>query len=229
MAPTDFDYIATRNQIIEDAFEIVGVKSASQPLTAAQLQQGVAALQKLVKGWTNKHVFLWSFNETSFATVATQELYDSTLDQAIIGLDKAYVVDSNEDVPLEVVSYSRYLDYYDKTVNTGRPRVIAYKPTPSPSVYVWPSPDAIYTIKALCVFRLKDFDTAGGTGNIPERFQEALLYGLADRLFDKYPGPMNQMQWIASKYAQFFAEAARADTPNETTNEVEGLFSNRRC
>ena len=35
---------------------------------------------------------------------------------------------------------------------------------------------------------------------------------------------MNERQLIAAKAEQFFREAKGADVPQETTNEVEGLF-----
>lgn len=228
MTATEFDYLATRNEVIESAFEIVGALETGQTLDGDMLAQGVRALQLMVKGWSNKHLFLWSFNQGSFATVSGQELYTTTDltgdNDTIIGLDKAWIVDGTEDLPLEVISYSRYLDIFDKESNSGRPIAVAFKPTPSPSFYVWPSPDAAYTIKVLSVFPLKDFDDASGSGDVPARFQEALVYGLADRLFDRYPGPMNERQLIQNKAEKFFLEAKRADTPTETKNEVEGLF-----
>lgn len=231
MAITDFDYLATRNQIIQGAFRIVGALETGQNLTADMLDQGVKALQLLVKSWSNKHLFLWSFRQSSFTTVAAQELYTTTdltgEDDAIIGLDKAWVVDSNDDLPLEVISYSRYLDIQDKETNTGRPSAIAFRPTPSPSFYVWPSPDTAYTIKILSVYPLEDFDTAAGDGDLPARFQRALKYGLAEDLFDEYPGPMNERQYVQGKAANLFREAKIFDTPTETTSEVESLFG--RC
>ena len=228
MAITDFDYIATRNEIIEGAFRIVGALEAGQSLTADMLDQGVKALQLLIKSWSNEHLFLWSFEQSSFATVAAQEAYTTTdltgEDDAIIGLDKAWVVDSSEDLPLEVISWSRYNDIPDKTTNPGRPMVIAFKPTPSPSFDVWPSPDAAYTIKTLAIYPMQDFDTAAGTGDVPARFQKALKYCLAEDLFDEYPGPMNERQYVQGKAAELFRKAKNSDMPVETTNEVEGLF-----
>lgn len=232
MAATDFDYIATRNEIIEGAFRIVGVLEKGQNLSAELLDQGVKALQLLIKSWSNKHLFLWSFDQSSFSTVIDQEAYTtadlSGDDDLIIGLDKAWYVDSNEDIPLEVISYSRYLDLYDKETNSGTPIAIAFKPTPEPSFYIWPSPDAAYTIKTLAVYPLKDFDVAAGTGDVPARFQRALKYCLAEDLFDEYPGPMNERQYVQNKAETLFREAKHMDAPVETTNEVEGMYG-RRC
>lgn len=242
-AAGDFDYVATRNQIIEGAMRIVGALDPDQTLTPALLSQGVKALQLLVKSWQNEHLFLWNFDIGSFVTVAAQEWYQNlaglssnALSQAI-GLDKAWLVDSSgNDLELEVLSYSRYLDIRTKTTSTGRPTHIAFKPTfdadvsanvseKHASFFLWPSPDAVYTIKPLVVFPLKDVDAAGGAGEIPVRFQRALKYGLAEDLFDEYPAEsLNKMQYVQDKAANLFLTAKRSDQPQETTNEVEGLF-----
>jgi hypothetical protein len=231
VAITDFDYLATRNEIIQRAFRIVGALEPGQVLSADMFAQGVDALQQLVKSWSNNHLFLWSFDQSSFSTVSTQSLYTTTEltgdDDAIIGLDKAWVVDSNDDLPLEVISYSRYQDIHDKD-SSGRPQVIAFKPTPSPSFYLWPVPDAIYTIKLLSIYPLKDFDDAAGSGDVPAKFQKALTYCLAEDLFDEYPGPMNERTFIAAKAAELFRKAKNADMPVETNDEVEGFYRGRR-
>jgi len=230
MAITDFDYLATRNEVIQRAFRIVGALEPGEVLSANMLAQGVDALQQLVKSWSNKHLFLWSFDKSSFATVSTQLLYTITdlsgEDDAIIGLDEAWVVDSTQDLPLEVISYSRYQDIPDKA-STGRPLAIAYKPTPNPSFYLWPVPDAVYTIKTLSIYPLKDFDDASGSGDLPAEFQKALTYGLAEDLFDEYPGPMNERTYIAGKAQELFRQAKNADMPVETNDIVEGFYRGR--
>lgn len=228
MVATDFDYIATRNEIVQGAFRIVGALDPTQTISADMLVQGVEALQQLVKSWLNKHLCLWRLNQSSFATVSAQELYTTTDltgdDDTIIGLDKAWVVSGNDDLPLEVLSYSRYLDISNKEADSGRPLAIAFKPTPDPTFYVWPSPNAAYTIKILAVYPLKDFDSASASGDVPARFQRALKYGLAEDLLDEYPGAMNARQYIQQKAHELFIEARNFDLPVETTNEVEGLF-----
>lgn len=226
---TDFDYVATRNDIIKAAFRILGVIEASQSLTGRMLEQGVEALELLVKSWSNEHLFLWSFNETSFATVISQTVYTSSFNQDLIGLDKAwYIDDSNYRQEMEVVSYSRYLDIREVGTDQGFPRVIAYKSTPDPSFYIWPTPSQVRTIKALCIIPLKDMDDPDEHGDIPARFQRALKYGLAEDLFDEYPGAMNEREFISNKAANLFRAARKFDTPVETNDEIQGLYSNRR-
>ena len=227
MAATDFDYVATRNEIIEGAFRIVGALEPDQSLTAEMLAQGIKALQLLIKSWANKHVFLWSYNQDSFSTVVGDITYTSSLDQSILGIDKAYVVDSNDDIPIEVISYSRYLDIVNKETNTGRPLAIAYKPTPDPSIYVWPEPDAVYTVKFLKIVPLQDFDSASTTGDLPVEFHRALKYGLAEDLFDEYPGPINERLYVQKKAKDLFDEAKNNDVAVESNNEVESLYGRR--
>lgn len=223
----NFDYIATRNDLIYGAFRIVGAIQKGQVLSAEMLQEGVNALQLIIKSWTNEHYFSWAFTSETFTTTASQETYDSTLDQGIVGLDKAWVVDSNDDLPLEVISYSRYLDIFDKTTNDGRPTVICYKPTPDPSFILWPQPDATYTIKALVLTSLQDQDVEDDANGMPVRWQRALKYALADDLFDEYPGTLGERQMVAIKAAALFKKAKGADMPQETNSEVESLFPRR--
>ena len=226
MVASNLDYIATRNEIIEGAFRIVGALEVGQTLTANMLDQGIKALQLLIKSWSSKHLFLWTFNTYTFS-ILSGNAYDDQ-DDALIGLDKAWIVDAttSEDIALEVVSWSAYNDIQDKTT-TGRPLLIAYKPTPEPRFYVWPTTDDDYDIKCLCIYPLQDFDSASGSADTIVRFQRALKYGLAEDLFDEYPGPMNERQYVQGKAAELFREAKNSDRPIETTNEVAGMFGRR--
>lgn len=228
MASANFDYLATRNDIIASAFRIVGVHSVGQPLPANKLAQGVEALQMLIKSWINKHIFLWSYEVTDFDTVANQERYLEAdgVSADIIGVDRAWYVDpsSNEDIPIDVISFRRYLDQWNKETNPSTPCAITFKRGPEPSVYVWPSPNAVFTIKMLSIFALQDFDTAGGSGEIPAEMQRALKYGLAADLFDEYPANVEHMNFVQRKAEILFQEAKNFNTPRESTNEIESLY-----
>lgn len=227
MAPTDFDYVATRNKIIESAFRIVGVLRLGQALSGAQMQSGVDALQLLIKSWSNEHFFLWSYNLDTFPTVIGSITYNSILEDEIIGVDKAFYTDGTRETQIDVLSYSAYLDLEDRNEKTGRPTAIAFKPTPEPSIVVYPKPDAVYTINFTSISPLQDMESASGHGDLPVRFQRALKYGLAEDLFDEYPGPMNEREFVKIKAAELFAKAKRSDMPRETESEVEGFYPRR--
>ena len=241
----DFDYVLTRNKIVAAALRICGALDPNQNPSAAMSTQGREALQLLVKSWQNKHVFLWSLSQASFNTIANQTEYNNdsgivtgvSQDLALaMGIEKAWIInDDDTREEIQVISYSRYLSLRDTeaTVSEGKPKAVAFKRTWSTDadaanfhaqIFVYPSPDAVYVMNVLAVYPLKDFDTAAGHGDLPVEFQRALKYGLAEDLFDEYPGPMNEREYIQGKAAQLFAEAARRDTPVETVNEVASLF-----
>lgn len=231
MAASDFDYAATRNDIIKSAYRIVGAIEAGEDPTAEQLSDGITALQLLVKSWANKHVFLWNFNLDTFSTVSSQVAYTSVdgVDITLIGLDKAWVVIDSDDVEIEVITYSEYLDIPTKA-DTGKPLKIAIKRNPAPTIYLWPVPDAVYTIKTLGPNKMQDFSNdPSGTANLPAEFQRALKYGLAEDLFDEYPGPMNEREYIQGKAASLFIEAKNMVKPTKSNSEIESLFPSPRC
>lgn len=230
MVAADFDYLATRNEIIQDALEIVGVCEAEQSPTAEQLVQASKGLQSIIKHWSNKHSFLWSLDIGLISTVAATDNYvvAAGLDAAI-GLEKAWYVNSNQYIPLEVISYSEFVSIEDHENSSGIPKRIAFRPLPSPSYYLDPIPDAAYVVRLLAVQSLEDMDSAGGSGDIPARFQMALTYALAVRLYDKYPADMNRMQWVAQQAKNFFTEASRRDVSTPTTEEIASAFPMSRC
>jgi hypothetical protein len=231
MALTSFDYIQTRNEIISGALRIVGALEPDQSPTAEMLEQGIKALQLLVKSWANEGLFLWGLEISELGTVAAQVKYTSAdLDSTStapglpIGIEKAWIEDGNNDLQIECITYSRYQDFLNKVDTIGRPQFVAFRPAPTPEIYFYPAPDAIYGVKILGVYPMEDFDSASGSGDFPAHFQRALKYGLAEDLFDEYPGPMNERQFIQTKAAELLAKAKRTEMPRETTNEVEGLF-----
>jgi hypothetical protein len=225
---TDFDYLATRNQIIEEALAIVNVKRDGQPLSAAQIAEGAKSLNLLVKSWTNKHVFLWSQVEEDLSTVASTASYTSGFTPEALGIDKAAVVVGDRDKEIQVITYSQYEAIEDKT-RTGEPQYIAfYKVDRAAKVFLYPTPDQVYTVKFLSVLPLKDMEDADGYGDVTAQFQLALAYGLARLLHSKYPDEPGKMKRVADMSQEFFLEACRGDRQIPSDDRVDSLFPARR-
>lgn len=231
MASTDFDYISTRNEIIERALRIVGALELGEPMSAEQVAQGSQALNEMVKAWETERVFLWTLKNLSFSTVAGTASYaGSALDtsnSSIIGIDAAYYYNGSTEEDLEVISWVEYQKIIDKAVQ-DIPRLVAVLPNANTiTAYFWPTPAAIYTIKLSAVCRLKDFDSSSSTGDFPSRFTRALVYGLAYDLSDEYSLPVGEKDRIGVKANEALRKAKSSDLDREDDNCVKGAYSYR--
>ena len=225
---SDFDYLASRNAIINEAFGIVNVRRDGQPINAAQLAEGVQSLNLLVKSWTNKHVFLWSQVLEDLTTVASTASYSSGFTPESLGIDKASVVFGDRDREISVITFSQYEAIEDKT-REGQPQYIAfYKSDRAAQIYLYPTPDQVYTVKFLSVLPLKDMEDPDGYGDVTAQFQLALAYGLAELLHSKYPDEPQKMSRVSKMADRFFSEAARGDRQIPSDDRVESLFPARR-
>jgi hypothetical protein len=64
-----------RNDIIEAALDLIGVKAAEEPATAADTQDGAAALDRMVKTWQSDGAHLWSEQEATLFVQPGQAKY----------------------------------------------------------------------------------------------------------------------------------------------------------
>jgi hypothetical protein len=226
MATTDYDFNQTRSEVIERAFRIIGVGTPGQSLSGEQTAQGVVALNVLVKQWQTRRVFLWTIKESSLAFTASTA--NATLGNEVLGIDKAWYTTSNSDIPIEIISYRKYQEIVNKTSESATPTYIAmdYSKT-TPDLYLYPTPSANITIYFLAVERLQDMDSSGGNADIPQRFLQALTYGLADVLSDEYGLPLNERQYIKNKYDEYFFDAQKSDYEWEDETHVAGAYSSK--
>lgn len=223
MATTDFDFYNTRNQIIQRAFRIVGALSEGEQMSAYQIDQGVNALNALVKSWQTRHIFLWRLEVISKSVTSGSSSFTVTADPAVVGIDRAYWVDGTTDHRIQVVSFREYQDIPDKQ-STGKPLAITFDAKESPTFYLYPELDETTTIKILAICKLKDYDGAGDTGEIPVRFHNALIYGLACDLADEYGLPLGERQFIKMKADEFFSDAKRSDRERVDSSFVKSAY-----
>lgn len=74
-----------RNDIIEAALDLIGAVAAEESATAADIQDGAAALDRMVKSWQSKGAHLWTENEATLFVQPGQVEYqigDSSPDHA---------------------------------------------------------------------------------------------------------------------------------------------------
>lgn len=227
MTTAEYDFTNTRNQIIDRAFEIIGVKTLGETLDGESTQQGVLALNTLVKSWQGKNIFLWTLRTVDQTLSAGTEDYLLTSDPAIVAVDTAYIAGANDDEKLEVLSWRQYQDIPDKA-SSGRPVAVAINNLPSPTLYVYPVPTSTLTLRMLAICKLKDWDSASSGGDFPVRWERALTYCLAADLADSYGLQLGERDRLAQKAERLFIEARQGDRDRTDTPFVEGSYCTRR-
>lgn len=201
MAATDYDFLATRTEIIESALRKVGGLARGEVLSAYKSTNAILALNAMVKAWQNENIFLWSEVLFPVTTAIGTASYAGPTNPPFLSLDKAFIRESSIDTPLEVYSWRKYQDIENKA-DRGKPMRIAYD-TSAALIYFHTVPDALYTIYTFGVAKLKDFEAAAGSGDFSSRWSEALMFGLAYRLSFEYPASASQRPSLKT-----FAEGA---------------------
>lgn len=226
MPTTDYDFNLTRNEIIESAFQVVGALALGETLSANQLNQGNKQLNSLIKRWQNRHVFLHTLQlQTQALTTGTASY---VLGNEVESIVQAYYTDNGYDQPVEIVSYRKYLEIPDKDV-PGDPVLCAinYNPT-TPTLFVYPVPTGSLTLSYLAEMRLKDMDTASSNADLPQEYLDALIYGLAAKLCDRYGTPIAERQMIKREAEALFQELKTADHDYEDNTFVTSAFPRER-
>lgn len=230
MAVADFNWQSTRNDIIERAFRICGALSLGEAMSSEQSDQGVQALNDMVKSWQSKHVYLWTEYSNTLTLSASTASYALDTDPYIIAIEKAFIRVSNVDTPIEVCSYHKYLDVSQKTTEATNPSLIATqwdRDTGLFTAYVWPVPNATGTIFYSGITRLKDWDTATSNGDFQPHWTDALTYGLAANLADEIGLPIREREYLTAKADDLLKEAKKGDKAIEENDCVEGAYSYR--
>ena len=226
-ATTDFN--PTLNEIIEEAFERCGreLRSGYDFRTARR------SLNLLIGEWANRGINLWTIEQGSINLVQGQTTYDlpsDTVDllEHVIRTNPGQV--SNQtDLTITRISVSTYATIPNK-LTQGRPIQVWVNrqsgqitnllgaTRANPEINVWPAPDQGTTLNPYYVFyywRLKRIYDAGNGVNVPDipfRFQNCLIAGLAYMLGMKLPDvSIDRITLLKAQYDEAWELAAGED------------------
>lgn len=209
------------SEIIEDAFERCG----SELRSGYDFKTARRSLNLLLIEWASKGINLWTVEQGQIVLstgVATYTLPVDTIDL----LDQVIRTGSGQnqsDITISRISESTYATIPNKNA-LGRPIQVwinrqsgATIPTgvASPTINVWPTPqapDSQYTFVYWRLRRMQDAGDGVNTQDIPFRFLPALIAGLAYYLSMKLPGvDIQRAQALKMVYDEQFDLAAQED------------------
>lgn len=216
------------NNIVEEAFERCGKELRS----GYDLRTARRSLNLLTVEWSNRGVNLWTIEQGSIALNENQSIYELPVDtiDLLEHVTRTGTGQNQQDLAITRISVSTYATIPNKNA-TGRPIQVwvdrqsgATYPSggrpegtnPStgvdhPQIYVWPAPDQsdYYTFVYWRLRRIQDAGNGVQTQDIPFRFLNCLISGLAYYLSAKIAP--DRMQMLKGQYDEQWKYATEED------------------
>lgn len=202
----------TALEVIEQAFHKLGKASEGEAMTARMYGDGLSALNLMLKTM-NADEHLWQMQERTLTMVAGQAAY--TLTPKPLRVLSVRRMRQTIETPMNRLSRQVYFDQPNKTASPSIPVSYYYDPQQASGVlYLWPAPSAAtiadYTINMTVVRRFDAVTSTGQTLDVPEEWQEAIVWGLADRLETEYPVNDSRLAGKVTAYAVATYNALRS-------------------
>ena len=203
-------------ELVEEAYERAGLELRS----GYDLKTARRSLNFLLAEWANKGLNLWTVNTGTLALVAGQKTYttaDGLPADAVDYIEHVCRTASggvNTDISLNRISVSTDANIPTKD-QTGRPyQIYVDRATSAPKITLWPVPDSSTTY-TLAYWYLKRMDDATNpvsqTIEVPFRFYNALVSGLAYHIALKKPEAAERVSMLKELYDEAFQLAADED------------------
>ena len=232
----------TLNELIEEAFERCGLELRS----GYDFRTARRSLNFLLTEWANRGINLWTIEQGQIPLVQGQVVYDlpsDTVDllEHVIRTFPGSVA-NQIDININRISVSTYSTIPNK-LTQGRPiqvwinRQSGQEPQGStrkvPQINVWPSPDQgnlqnpYYYFVYWRLRRMYDAGTGSNVEDIPFRFQNALVAGLAYMLSVKLPEALPRVPMLKQQYDEAWEMAAGEDREKAPDRLVPRMITYR--
>jgi len=231
---TIFDKNFSIDEIIEEAFERLGIQNVS----GYQLKTSRRSLNIMFQEWGNRGIHYWEIEDTNIDLIEGQSDYDffrSTTDgtsavttptNGITGMSDVLEAQlrsnrtqtTQSDSPMTKVDRSTYAGFSNK-LSKGTPNQYwVERFIDKVRIHVYPTPDSTNASKDMHIFFIKRIQDIGAYTNatdVPFRFVPCMVSGLAYYLSMKYAPQL--MQGMKLVYEDEFQRALQEDGSASST------------
>lgn len=189
--------MATARDIIQDAFQRIGVYAAGETMSDADAERGLVVLNDMLDSWSNEELFCYANLEQSLVLQPGVQTY--TLGPGGTGLQfrplsirngpgAAYIQDQTGSIYyVEVVTQDVWNQIGYRLSNSNLPDTIFYDPQfPLGILNVFPIPSIGYTLSFDSFLQLSDFATLSTQMVFPSGYKKALQTCLGLELWSEY-------------------------------------------
>lgn len=195
--------------IAEEAWERAGREMKS----GYDLRTARRSMNLLTLEWQNRGINMWTMDSSSVSLVAGTAAYSLPADTIDIleAVVRTGTGTSQQDLTLTRISMPVYASIPNKN-STGKPlQMLITRGLSTPTVTVWPVPDAAYTLYYWRMRRIEDAGTGVETPDIQYRFLPALVAGLAYYIATKVPELLPRVEMLKMQYEEQYRLAAEED------------------
>jgi hypothetical protein len=202
------------NEIVEEAFERCGAELR----TGYDLRTARRSMNLLFADWSNRGINMWTIEQGSQVLTPGTNTY--TLPAGTVDLLEHVIrtgagsVSTQTDLTITRISVSTYSSIPNKLQQARPIQIWINRQATAPEFTVWPTPDNSQTY-TLVYWRLRRLQDAGAGGvytqDVPFRFLNALVAGLAYYLSMKIPGAMERMPALEAQYREAWDLASTED------------------
>ena len=229
---TTFDKTFSIDEIIEDAFERIGMQAVS----GNQLRSARRSLNILFQEWGNRGIHYWEIDELDLDLVEGQAEYDffrssddgtsaTSNPNGIYGISDVLEAQlrsnrtqtTQSDSPMTKVDRSTYAGFSNK-LSKGTPNQYwVERFIDKVRVHVYPTPDATNASKDMHFYYIKRIQDVGDYTNatdVPFRFVPCMTAGLSFYLAQKYQPQLTQQMklYYEDELARALAEDGSASS-----------------
>ena len=192
--------MATVQDVIQDALEMIAVYAPGEPMNAADSARGLSVLNDMQDSWSNENLICFAIVEQQLTFVPGQRSYTiGTSGGADVALTRpitlrkqpgsAYVLDNNGNIyGMDVITQAQWNMRGSRNTNSNFPDVIFYDPQfPLGVLNFDPIPNIGYVAKFDSMLQLSDFATLTTAIQLPPGYKAAIGANLALWLADYYP------------------------------------------
>lgn len=206
---------AAFNLDLVEVIEEAGERCGYEVRTGYDFKTARRSLNLLFADWANRGLNMWTFEQGSIplvAGVADYPLPEDTVDimEAVIRTGSG----SNQtDITVSRISLPDYAAIPNKTT-TGRPlQMRVARGATQPVLTLWPVPDTStpYTLVYWRLRRIQDAGDGLNTQDLPFRFLNPMIAGLAYYMALKLPGAMDRLPILKAQYDEFMQLAMDED------------------
>lgn len=177
------------NQIIDEAYDLCGVGSEGEAITADMYARATRSANLIIKSWGG-HPHLWVKTERSVTLTTDTASYALTPKPMRVTSVRRRITSGSLDTPMNELSREEYFDMPNKT-QSSIPVSFYYDPqTTTGTLYVWPCPSSTtastMTLQLSYLRRMEDFTGTTDDGDFPQEWLEAFTLAVAVPLAVKY-------------------------------------------